>query len=198
VVEETAHPSEGQPETVPPAESEAPAAEEAALQGLLEERQRALDQLKDKHLRALAEFENYKKRVARDRAEWTKSANEKVLLELLPVVDHLEMALRHVPEEGTSAGLRALTEGVELTLKQFKDVLAKFGVSEMTPLGGAFDPAWHEAIGQMESVGHPPLTVVEEVQKGYYLHDRVLRPARVIVSKRSEQGSQESEVRSQE
>ncbi|MBI5379410.1 MAG: nucleotide exchange factor GrpE [Nitrospirae bacterium] len=195
MVEETAHPSEGRPETPPGGGAEAPpsgAAEETSLQDLLDERQRALDQLKDKYLRALAEFDNYKKRVVRDRADWIKYANEKVFLDLLPVVDHLEMALRHVPEEGTSAGLRALTEGVELTLKQFKDVLAKFGVSEVTPLGGAFDPAWHEAIGQVESEEHPSLTVVEEVQKGYCLHDRALRPAKVIVSKQPEQGSQES------
>ncbi len=194
MVEETAHTPEGQPAEAPPSG----AAEEVSLQDLAEERQRALDQLKDKHLRVLAEFDNYKKRVARDKAEWTKSANERVFLELLPVVDHLEMALRHVPEEASSAGLRALIEGVELTLKQFKDVLARFGVTEITPLGGAFDPAWHEAIGQVETEEHPPLTVVEEVQKGYCLQSRVLRPARVIVSKRPEQGSQESEVRSQE
>jgi molecular chaperone GrpE len=135
------------------------------------------DELKDQLLRARAEFDNYRKRMARE-AERTRSrAAEGLIHDLLPVLDHLGLALQH--SEETSNGL---AEGVEMVFKQFGDVLAKNGLTPIPAEGETFDPTVHEAILQTPSEEVPANGVLQEFQKGYRLGDFVLRPAKVVVS----------------
>ena len=166
--------SEASPETGAEAPPEEPPQEDLAQK---------LAEVQDRYLRLYAEFENYKKRTARDVAERIRYANEQLLAAVLPVVDNLERALAHARQ---SQSLNGLVEGVALTLKEFKGVLERFGVKEIESLGQAFNPVWHEAMMQVESETHEPNTVVEEFQKGYLLNDRVLRPAKVVVAKRAQ------------
>ena len=133
----------------------------------------------DKYLRLAAEFENFKKLTQRQKQEYSQFANESLLRELLPIVDNLERALQYVQEGRTTEGL---VQGVELTLKQFTETLAKFGVKPIASLGASFDPACHEAVSRQESKTAAENTVIEEYQKGYQLHDRILRAAMVVVA----------------
>ena len=134
--------------------------------------------LQDKYLRLAAEFENYKRLAQREQREVLRFANENILKELLPVLDNLERAIE------CSKGSQerdALVQGVELTLKQFLETLTKFGVRPVASVGQAFDPSYHQAVSQVQSSSAPSNTVIEEYQKGYLLHDRVVRPAMVAV-----------------
>jgi len=135
----------------------------------------------DLYLRSQAELENYRKRVQRDRQDLLKFGNENLLRELLPVVDNLDRAVAHAREAG-DADQQGLLEGVEMTLGQFHKVLDKFHVTPITSLGEPFDPARHEAMGQFQTSEFPPNTVAQELQKGYLLHDRLLRPAMVMIA----------------
>lgn len=135
------------------------------------------DQLKDQLLRLYAEFDNYRKRVARQAEENRKAAAEDLLRELLSVADHLQMALVHA--EGAS---EALVRGVDMVLRQLMDLLERNGVKPIAALQAAFNPELHEAVMQRECRDVPPSTVVEEFQRGYLLGDRLLRPAKVVVS----------------
>lgn len=139
--------------------------------------------LHDKHLRLAAEFENYKRLAQKDQRDYARFASESLLKELLPIVDNLERAIKaakEAPKEGAKAD--SLIEGVELTLKQFMDLLAKAGVRQIASVGEQFDPARHQAVARVESPGAPDNTVVEEFQKGYLLHERMLRAAMVTVA----------------
>ncbi|TAJ07040.1 MAG: nucleotide exchange factor GrpE [Nitrospirae bacterium] len=139
--------------------------------------------LHDKHLRLAAEFENYKRLAQKDQRDYARFANESLLKDLLPIIDNLERAIKaakEAPKEGAKTG--SLIEGVELTLKQFMDLLAKAGVRQITSVGEQFDPARHQAVARVESVGAADNTVVEEFQKGYLLHERMLRAAMVTVA----------------
>ncbi len=135
--------------------------------------------LQDKYLRLAAEFENYKKLAQKQKQEYVQFANESMLKELLPVVDNLERAIKHAKE---SRGQHGLIQGVELTLKQATETLARFGVKPIASLGAPFDPAQHQAVARRESPTAKENTVIEEYQKGYLLHDRVLRAAMVVVA----------------
>ena len=132
----------------------------------------------EKYLRLAAEFENYKKLAQKQKQEYSQFANESLLKELLPVVDNLERALKCVQDGHAADGL---IQGVELTLKQFRETLAKFGVKPIVSLGASFDPTCHQAVAQQESPAAEN-TVIEEYQKGYQLHDRILRAAMVVVA----------------
>ncbi len=156
------------------AESASSASEQQALS--LEEEVKAVQ---DRYLRLAAEFENYKKRAQKDQAEYAKYANERLLRELLPVLDNLQRALQHAQQSG---GTNGLIEGVELTCKQYLEVLSRFGVRPIPSVGQPFDPAVHQAVATVDPQGRAPNTIVEEYEKGYYLHDRVLRPAIVTVA----------------
>lgn len=147
--------------------------------GRIGELEAKLRETEDKYLRAYADFENYKKRVLKEKEELALYTSEKLLRELLEVKDHLELALSHAREAADVKGLR---EGVTLTLKQLGKFLEKFGVKEIQPLGEPFDPAFHEAIHQEESAEYKPGTVVHVYQKGYLFHERLLRAARVTVA----------------
>jgi molecular chaperone GrpE len=135
-----------------------------------------LEETKNRYLRALADFDNYKKRAALDREQFVLFANEALITELLPILDGFGRAMEHAPEE--------VTKGIALVKKQLEDVLKKHGVVEIAALGKPYDPNLHEAILQKEHKG-PEGVIIEEMQKGYTLHGRVIRPSMVIVSKRN-------------
>ena len=136
----------------------------------------------DRFLRQVAELDNLKKRMARDREETSRFANEALIKDLLPIVDNLERAVTHASGGGNG---KPLVEGVEMVLKGLLDVLAKHGVTQISAVGEPFDPAKHEAMAQVESETHEPNFVVEELHKGYTLRERLLRPALVSVAKSS-------------
>ncbi|MFZ3122871.1 MAG: nucleotide exchange factor GrpE [Thermodesulfovibrionales bacterium] len=148
-----------------------------------------LGQEKDRYLRLYAEFDNYKKRVARDREELIKYGNESLLYELLPVIDNLEMAMKHSSND-TSAGL---AQGVEITLKEFLKVIDKFGLSPIDASGKMFDPSLHHAMTQVERDDMDENMVVEEFRKGYMFSEKVLRPSLVAVSKKTVRSDSVSE-----
>lgn len=133
--------------------------------------------LKDQLLRLAADFDNFRKRTEREREENKRFAAEGLLSDLLPVVDNLERALAHAGEDDDP-----VVAGVRMVSRQFVDVLATNGVKPFDSHHCPFDPKLHEAVGQMPTADQPPGTVVQELQKGYLLHDRLHRPARVIVA----------------
>jgi molecular chaperone GrpE len=135
----------------------------------------------DLYLRGQAELDNYRKRTQRERQDLLKFGNENILRELLPVIDNLNRAVQHA-REGEEEN-QGLLEGVEMTLGQFQRVLEKFQVVPFDSLGELFDPARHEAVGQLETSDFPPNAVAQELQKGYLLHERLLRPAMVMIAK---------------
>lgn len=137
--------------------------------------------LNDQVLRLHAELDNYRKRTEREMAGFRKYAQEALVRELLPHLDNLERALEHGRQENPDDPLLA---GVELTLKGLVDSLAKFGVSVVEAVDQSFDPSLHEAIMQQVDADKEENTVLAVTQKGYMLHDRLVRPAMVIVSKR--------------
>lgn len=129
--------------------------------------------------RLQADFDNYRKRVARDAEDAAKRAGQRVISEMLPALDNLERALAHVETGGDGVHL---TEGVRMVLQQVLDVFGKEGVERIDPLGEQFDPSEHQAVGQAERDDVPEGTVVDMYQAGYRMHGRVLRPAAVVVS----------------
>lgn len=135
--------------------------------------------LNDKYLRLAAEFENYKRLTQRDQREQIRFGNEQLLKELLQVVDNMERAIKAAR---TNEGDSALIQGVELTLKQLSGILAKFGVQAIETAGQDFDPSAHQAVSYGPSNDVPANKVLDEFQKGYRLHDRILRAAMVSVS----------------
>jgi molecular chaperone GrpE len=142
--------------------------------------QEELQIYQDKYIRLSAEFENYKRRAQRDQSDAIRYANESLLKKLLSTLDNLERAIQCGKDAGTTG---SLLEGVELTHKQFLETVEKLGVRQVSSTGSLFDPNMHQAVAQVESETAEPNTVVEEFQKGYFLHDRILRPAMVTVAK---------------
>lgn len=138
-----------------------------------------LKSLNDKYLRLAAEFDNYKRLAQRDQRDQIRFGNEQLLKELLPVVDNLERAIKAAQGGKSTDGL---VKGVDLTLKQLQGVLGKFGVQSIPTMGQPFDPSGHQAVASVPSTQVPDKHVVEEFQRGYRLHDRILRPAMVTVS----------------
>lgn len=139
----------------------------------------------DRWVRERADLENQRKRAARERLEATRYGNEMLIRDLLPVVDNLERAVQAAEEGGNR---KPLVEGVLLVLKAFHDILERHGVERVAAHGTPFDPTHHEAVEHVESRDHAPNLVIAEHQPGYRLHDRLLRPALVTVSKGSPQG----------
>lgn len=138
-------------------------------------------QIHDRYLRVSAEFENYKKRSAREMIEFRKYANESLISEMLTVVDNIERAICTSSRDDQANS--CIIEGVSLTLKEILRVFDNFGVKPIESLCKAFDPNFHQAVMQEESANHPDNTVIAELQKGYMIHDRLLRPSMVVVSK---------------
>jgi molecular chaperone GrpE len=129
--------------------------------------------------RVQADFDNYRRRVARDQEDAVRRAGQRIVSEMLPAIDNLERALAHAEATGDGAELAG---GVRMVLQQVLDVFAKEGVEPIDPMGGRFDPNEHQAVGQAENPDVDDGTVVDVYQKGYRMHGRVLRPAMVIVS----------------
>jgi molecular chaperone GrpE len=156
-------------ESTPSLEERCQAAEEEARQNY------------DRLLRVSAEFDNYKKRTQRDMEDFRKYANEAILSELLTVIDNLERAIQSGKD--SEGSINCLTEGVDLTMKELLKIFERFSVRQIDAVGRPFDPNFHQAVLQETSNEHPTNTVLQEFQKGYLLHDRLLRPAMVVVSK---------------
>lgn len=134
----------------------------------------------DRFLRVSAEFENYKKRSAREMDDFRKYANQSLIKEMLAVVDNLERALNS--SNGNSSNDKCMADGVNLTLKDILKVFEKFNVKPIESIGQPFDPNFHQAMMQEETDGYPENTVITELQKGYMIHDRLLRPSMVVVA----------------
>lgn len=162
------------------AEEESSALESEKLRQQLEAKESEAKEIYDRFLRQAAELENFKKRVAREKAEAIRYANEGLVRDLLPILDNLERAVEHAKGGGNG---KPLLEGIEMVLRGFLEVLSKYGVTQISAMGEMFDPEKHEAIAQVESEEHRPNVVVEEHHKGYYLLDRLLRPSLVSVAK---------------
>jgi len=149
---------------------------EAETQKLIEER----DTLQDRLLRRQAEFENFKKRVERERSEYIQSASSELIRELLGVLDSFDLAIRNASSQG-SAG-EDMLRGLNLVYKQLLDTLGRFGLKVIEAKGQPFDPNFHQAISTVPSDEVPENTVVEEFRRGYTLNGKLLRAAMVAVS----------------
>ena len=167
--------------------SSANAAEGPSIQDELAVKSEECKTLNDKYIRLAAEFDNYKRLSQRDQRDQIRFGNEQLLKELLPVVDNMERAIKAARTNGGDA---ALVQGVELTLKQLSGALAKFGVQTIETAGQEFDPSAHQAVSYGPSDDVPANKVLDEFQKGYRLHDRILRAAMVSVSSGPAQGNE--------
>ncbi|MBO2585930.1 nucleotide exchange factor GrpE [Shewanella algae] len=154
------------------------------LEQALSDAQATVEEQKDSVIRAAAEVDNIRRRAAQDVEKAHKFALEKFSNELLPVIDNMERAL--VGADKADEATKPLFEGVELTLKSFLSAVEKFGVKQIDPMGEAFNPEQHQAIGMQPSAEFPANTVMLVMQKGYQLNERLLRPAMVMVSKGGE------------
>lgn len=162
------------------------------MEARLESLEKEAKESYDRFLRVSAEFENYKKRAAREMNDFRKFANESFVKAMLPVVDNLDRAIESSSNDDHAQN--SVVEGVNMTLKEILKVFEQFNVRPFESLGKAFDPALHQAVMQEKTDDHPENTVLNELQKGYMMHDRLLRPAMVVVSKTTEPENQENEV----
>ena len=152
----------------------------AALEEHLEAATRESEENMDKFMRASADLENYKKRTAREMDDLRKYANQSLVKDLLPVLDNLELAIKSSREREN--GDNNLLDGVELIRKEILKVFEKFNIGQIDALGKAFDPRFHEAVMREETSKYSENTVINELQKGYLMHDRLIRPSMVVVA----------------
>ncbi len=174
------------PEEVTTEETETVAAEEdidplTKLQAEIETAKTEASNNWDLYLRERADLENARKRHQRDKEDALRFANDRLLKEMIPVLDNLERAVDHA-EQGSDNN-QGLLEGVNMTINQFRKALEDFGAKPIKAIGTDFDPNLHQAMGHVESEDQAPNTIVSEFQKGYLLHDRLLRPSLVMVAK---------------
>ncbi|HYF92299.1 MAG TPA: nucleotide exchange factor GrpE [Symbiobacteriaceae bacterium] len=155
-------------------------AAEAGADAALEEAKSRAAELENRLYRAQAEFENYRRRVAREKEDLAAYANQRLILSLLPVLDNLERALATPAVPGDEK----FRQGVELTARSFREILSKEGLTPIEAVGQPFDPNFHEAVMTVDSPEHDDETVLAEFQKGYRLGERVIRPSMVQVSKK--------------
>jgi molecular chaperone GrpE len=148
------------------------------LREALETKTREVEAQQDRYLRTVAEFDNVRKRSAREREEYIRDAHESLLRDFLPVLDNLDRAMQAVRSEPATS----LTTGVELIQRELLRVLEKYGVTPFSSVGQPFDPERHEAIARVPSADLPDMSVAAETARGYLLHGRVLRPAMVTVA----------------
>jgi molecular chaperone GrpE len=143
----------------------------------------------DRYLRLAAEFDNFKKRSAREMDEFRKFANESLIQDLLPIVDNLERAIQSIKDEkGVN---HQILDGIHMTIEGILKVFEKFKVKPIEAIGERFDPSFHQAVMQEETDLQPENTVLNELQKGYMIHDRLLRPSMVVVSKTSKENDKQ-------
>ena len=147
------------------------------------EKEKEIEELKERLLYQQADFENFKRLKAKEKQDVLRFGNETLIKELLPVIDNLERAIEHA---GNTEEAKAIAEGVALTLSGFLKVLEKFDVKRVEAIGRPFDPNFHEAIYQEEKEGAEPGAVTGELQKGYVMDGRLLRPSMVSVAKKPE------------
>lgn len=164
-------------------EAEKGSAEEESLEEQFRAAEVRAEENYDRLLRVTAEFENYQKRMEREMNDFRKFANESLIKDILPIVDNLERALE-IPYENNESAFNGMREGVQMTLNGLQESLERFGVVSIDSLDKPFDPNFHQAVMQEESEGHPDNTVSKELQKGYVMRERLLRPAMVVVSKK--------------
>ncbi len=148
----------------------------------LKQRAAKADENWDRLLRTTADFDNFKKRAAREKQESIKFANESLLEKLIPVLDAFDMALS-ATQNGKHEAVQSLQTGISMVHQQLKAALASAGLEEVDATGKIFDPNFHEAVSQKETTEVPEGTVVQQLRKGYKLNGRLLRPATAIVSK---------------
>jgi len=167
----------GEPKT-----AEAPAAPTAEELAALREKAAQVDGLKERLLRAVADLENFRKRAARERQEAVQYANQSLLERLIPALDNLDMATAAV-NSAQGGSVESLKMGVEMVLVQLRGVVREAGLEEIIATGQVFDPTWHEAVSEQESTDVPEGQVLQQLRKGYRLHQRLLRPATVVVAR---------------
>lgn len=136
----------------------------------------------DRLLRVTADFDNYKKRAARERQDAIRYANESLLEKLVPVMDNFDMAL--AAANNPQASVESLRTGIGMIYSQLKSVMSESGLEEIDASGQKFDPTWHEAVSQQETESEPEGKVLQQLRKGYKLRDRLVRPATVVVAKK--------------
>ena len=161
--------------------SESEVSEEGA-QHLSEE----LAEVEARGLRLLADYENFRKRALRERQEAARYGSQNLVKDLLSVVDNLDRAIGHA-QQSEGGDLQSLLHGVELVQREFSVVLAKHHVIEIEALGRPFNPALHEAMAQIDSETAEPNSIIDVLEKGYQLHDRLVRPSRVVVAREQEE-----------
>jgi len=154
----------------------------ATLRAQLAEAEARAAEAKDAQLRAVADMENTRRRLERDAANNLKFAGEKLLSELLAVADSLELGLK-AAENASEGPIKAMAEGMQLTYRQLMSVFEKNGVKQLDPTGQPFNPDFHQAMSMVPSADVPPNHVLSVMQKGYSLHERLLRPAMVMVAR---------------
>lgn len=137
------------------------------------------DESRDRFLRAQAELENYRRRMQRELAEERRYAALPIVRDLLPVIDNFQRALDAARNSDRAADL---IEGLEMVIRQLEETLIRHGTTPIAAHGEPFDPNLHEAVQQIPSADQPPMTVLQELERGYLLHDRVVRPSKVIVA----------------
>jgi len=168
-----------------------PATEENSLEKQLEDaKAQAADNL-DQLMRARAEMENIRRRSEKELSNARKYALEKFAQELLPVIDSMEMGVAAAQDE--SADVAKLREGTEMTLKMFETAIEKFGIKGVHPKGEEFNPEHHQAMTMIDSQEHEPNTIIDVMQKGYLLNERLVRPAMVVVSSANSGNSSDEE-----
>ena len=153
------------------------------LRKTLEEKEESFKELNNRYLYLQADFENFKKIKAKEKQDLLKFGNEVLIKELIPVIDNLERAIDHANK---TEGGKGIIEGIQITLNEFLKVLERSGIEGVEAVGRKFDPNLHEALFQEEREDVEPDIVISELQKGYVLNGRLLRPARVSVSKQPE------------
>jgi len=159
---------------------------EQQLEAVIAER----EDLRNQFLRAHAEMENFRKRTNRERTEERRYAALDVIRDILPALDNLERAVKAAQEK--EAEPSPLTQGVSMVLKQLEEILGSHGAQPIASHGEAFDPNIHQAVQQVPTNEHPPMTVLQELQRGYKMHERVVRPSQVIVSTQAKESAEET------
>jgi len=175
--QESTLPSTQEPQQLLPKSSEV-----EELNAKIVELEKNLALYKDQLLRKVADFENFKKRVEHESINLVRFANEDLLEKLLPVLDDFERSLKAMQSNNKAIDNGGIVKGIELIYNKLQKILEQYGVKPMDVVGQPFDPHLHDALQQITTNEYPPHTVVQEIEKGYLLHDKVLRHAKVIVS----------------
>ena len=160
------------------------------LKDELKKKDKEIKELRDKYLRALADMDNNRKRMDRELDSFRKYAQVEFLNKVIPVLDSFERAIDNADIENNHEDY---TQGVEMIHRQLKEILRSMGLEEFSSLGEVFDPARHEAVATIVNDEKPENTIVEEISKGYVVRERVIKPARVMVSKQSKGGNEDVE-----